>query len=140
MAVAFILTEGALAGNGGIAPPDPASPSAERIRDAYWIVLGFTGAIFVLVEGALLLFIVRYRSRGRSREVEGPQVVGHQRLEIIWTVIPVLILVAIGGFVFYKLPGVTNTPDANRSARRSRSRSRAASSTGTTSIPTAACR
>ena len=58
MALAFILTEGALAGNGGIAPPEPASPSAERIRDAYWMVLVFTTAIFVLVEGALLLFIV----------------------------------------------------------------------------------
>ena len=113
LALAFILTESALAGNGGIAPPEPASPSAERIRDAYWIVLGFSGAIFVLVEGALLLFIVRYRSRGRAREVEGPQVVGHHRLEILWTVVPVLILVAIGSFVFYKLPGVTNTPDAN---------------------------
>ena len=113
LALAFILAESALAGNGGIAPPEPASPSADRIRDAYWIVLGFAGAIFVLVEGALLLFIVRYRSRGRAREVEGPQVVGHHRLEIIWTVIPVLILVAIGSFVFYKLPGVTNTPGAN---------------------------
>jgi cytochrome c oxidase subunit 2 len=82
------------------------------------MVLGFTGAIFVLVEGALLLFIVRYRSRGRSREVEGPQVVGHQRLEIIWTVIPVLILVVIGSFVFYKLPGVNNTPDANAAGEK----------------------
>ncbi len=118
LALAFILTEGALAGNGGIAPPEAASPSAERIRDAYWMVLVFTTAIFILVEGALLFFIVRYRSRGRSREVEGPQVVGHHRLEIIWTVIPVLILVAIGGFVFYKLPGVTNTPDANAAGEK----------------------
>ena len=118
LALAFILTEGAFAGNGGIAPPEPASPSAERIRDAYWMVLVFTTAIFILVEGALLFFIVRYRSRGRPREVEGPQVVGHHRLEIIWTVIPVLILVAIGGFVFYKLPGVTNTPDANAAGEK----------------------
>jgi cytochrome c oxidase subunit II len=118
LAVAFVLTESALAGNGGIAPPEPASPSADRIRDAYWIVLAFTGAIFVLVEGALLLFIVRYRSRGRGREVEGPQVVGHQRLEIIWTVIPVLILVVIASFVFYKLPGVNNTPDANAAGEK----------------------
>ena len=113
LALAFALSESALAGNGGIAPPEPASPSAERIRDAYWLVLGFTGAIFVLVEGALLLFIVRYRGRGRSRVIEGPQVVGHQRLEILWTVIPVLILAVIGSFVFYKLPGINNTPDAN---------------------------
>jgi len=118
LALAFVLTESALAGNGGIAPPEPASPSAERIRDAYWMVLGFASVIFVLVEGALLLFIVRYRSRGRGREVEGPQVVGHQRLELIWTVIPVLILVVIGSFVFYKLPGVNDTPDANAAGEK----------------------
>jgi cytochrome c oxidase subunit 2 len=82
------------------------------------MVLGFTSVIFVLVEGALVLFIVRYRSRGRGREVEGPQVVGHQRLEIIWTLIPVLILVAIGSFVFYKLPGISNTPDANAAGEK----------------------
>jgi cytochrome c oxidase subunit 2 len=102
----------ALAGNGGIAPPDPASPNAERSRDAYWIVLVFTGAIFVLVEGLLVAFVLRYRGRNRPREVEGPQVIGHNRLELIWTVVPVLILVAIGGFVFYKLPGIRDIPEA----------------------------
>jgi cytochrome c oxidase subunit 2 len=102
----------ALAGNGGIAPPDPASPNAERSRDAYWIVLVFTGAIFVLVEGLLVAFVLRYRGRNRAREVEGPQVIGHNRLELIWTVVPVLLLVAIGGFVFYKLPGIRDIPEA----------------------------
>lgn len=112
VALAFVVAAPALAGNGGVAPPDPASPNAERIRDAYWLVLGITGAIFVLVEAALILFIVRYRSRGRAREVEGPQIVGHRRLELIWTAIPVLILVGIGAFVFYKLPGIKDVPKA----------------------------
>lgn len=113
LALAFALVDTALAGNGGIAPPEPASPSAESIRDVYWLLLGIAAVIFVLVESALILFIVKYRSRGRPREDEGPQVIGHHRLEILWTAIPVLILVVIGSFVFYKLPGIENTPDAN---------------------------
>jgi cytochrome c oxidase subunit II len=113
LALAFVLVEAAVAGNGGVAPPEPASPSAERIRDTYWLVAVITGAIFVLVEGALILFIVKYRGRGRPPEEEGPQVIGHNRLELIWTVIPVLILVVIGGYVFYKLPGINDTPSAN---------------------------
>jgi cytochrome c oxidase subunit 2 len=112
LVLALVFAAVAAAGNGGIAPPDPASPNAERSRDTYWIVLGFTGVIFVLVEGLLIAFILRYRGRQRPREVEGPQVIGHNRLELIWTVLPVLVLVFIGGVVFYKLPGIRDVPDA----------------------------
>jgi cytochrome c oxidase subunit II len=108
----------ALAGNGGFAPPTPHSPNAERINDAYWVVFGFTAAIFLIVEIALIVFIVRYRRGNRSRAAEGAQVHGHTRLEIIWSIIPVLILAAIGTFIFYKLPGIKNTPPASAAERQ----------------------
>jgi cytochrome c oxidase subunit II len=111
-ATALVFAGAAVAGNGGIAPVDARSPNADQIDDAYWLILGFTGAIFILVETALIVFIVRFRSRGRPREVEGPQIRGHTRLELIWTAIPVLILAAIASFVFYKLPGIKNVPAA----------------------------
>jgi cytochrome c oxidase subunit 2 len=102
----------AYAGNGGFAPPTPQSPNADRINQTYeWIAI-FTGAIFVVVEGALLCFIFRYRRRGRARTVEGPQIHGATRLELIWTAVPVLILIAIAGFIFYKLPGIQDIPEA----------------------------
>lgn len=113
LALAFAFVDTALAGNGGIAPPEPASPSADSIRDVYWLLLGVAAVIFVLVEAALILFIVKYRGGDRPREEEGPQVIGHHRLELLWTAVPVLILVVIGAFVFYKLPGINDTPDAN---------------------------
>jgi cytochrome c oxidase subunit 2 len=102
----------AYAGNGGFAPETPHSPNAARINDSYkWISI-FAGAIFVVVEGALILFVIRYRRRGRPRTAEGPQIHAHTRLELIWTVIPVLILAAILGFVFYELPGIQDVPSA----------------------------
>ena len=110
----------ALAGNGGVGPPTPESPNADRINDSYWLILAITGAIFLLVEGALLFFVVRYRGRGRSRQVEGPQVIGHSRLELIWTVVPVLILAGIASFVLYKLPGIDNIPSASASRDQER--------------------
>lgn len=110
--LALLLAGQAAAGNGGFAPVAPESPNAKSISDAYWLIFGFTAAIFVLVEGALVLFIVRFRSRGRSRQVEGPQIRGNTNLEIVWTVVPVLILAAITAFVFYKLPSIKNTPSA----------------------------
>ena len=112
-AIAVLATAGAAAAaNGGFTPVTPHSPNAARTNDAYYLVLGFTAAIFVLVEGLLVVFVWRYRSRGRPRTVDGAQVHGHTRLELIWTVIPVIILVIIGGFVFYKLPGIKNAPAA----------------------------
>jgi cytochrome c oxidase subunit II len=112
LALVFVLAGPALAGNGGVAPPDPASPNADWIRDVYLVILGITAGIFVLVEAALIFFVVRFRGGNRPREVEGPQVIGHRNLELIWTVIPVLILAVIASFVFYKLPGIQDTPEA----------------------------
>jgi cytochrome c oxidase subunit II len=54
----------------------------------YWA----TG-VFVLVEGALLYAIFRFR--GRPDDPEPSQVHGNTVIEIIWTVIPALILAAI---------------------------------------------
>jgi cytochrome c oxidase subunit 2 len=116
--LALVLAGAAAATNGGIAPQAPKSPNAERIRQSYWLILAITGAIFVLVEGALIVFVVRFRSRGRPREIEGPQIRGHTRLEIIWTVIPVLILAGIVSFVLYKLPGIKDVPRATAAGGR----------------------
>jgi cytochrome c oxidase subunit II len=110
--LALALAEAALAGSGGFAPVAPASPNEGGIRSVYWLIVGCTGFIFLLVEVALVVFIVRYRSRGRSREIEGPQVIGHTKLELAWTAGPVLILAVIAAFVFYKAGGIRNAPAA----------------------------
>ena len=113
VAVAVLATAGvAAASNGGFAPVAPNSPNASRTDTAYYVILAFTGAIFVLVESLLVAFVWKYRSRGRARTVEGAQVHGHTRLELIWTVIPVIILCVIGLVVFYELPGISSAPAA----------------------------
>jgi cytochrome c oxidase subunit 2 len=102
----------AYAGNGGFAPATPHSPNAGGINDAYkWIAI-FAVVILVLVEGSLLWFVFRYRRRGRARTVEGPQIHGATRLELIWTAVPVVILAAVASFILYKLPGIKDVPSA----------------------------
>jgi len=54
----------------------------------YWAV-----GVFVLVEGALLYAIFRFR--GRPDDPEPAQIHGNTTIEIIWTLIPALILAAI---------------------------------------------
>jgi cytochrome c oxidase subunit 2 len=102
----------AMAGNGGLLPGEAHSPNAHRIDDAFIFISIFTGAIFLIVEGTLIAFIIKYRRRKRPRTAEGPQIHGATRLEIIWTVLPVLVLAAIGIFVFYELPGIADAPKA----------------------------
>jgi len=111
---ALALSGAAFAGEPGFTPVEPASPNAERINQSYlWIAI-FTGAIFVIVQGTLIWFIVRYRADRRPRDMDGAQVHGNTNLELAWTVAPVLILVAIGSFIFYKLPGIEDVPAADR--------------------------
>ena len=85
--------------------PRPASPrypqsvleprgEFARITDAvfmqtvWWAVL-----VFVLVQGALLYAMFRFR--GRPDDAEPAQVHGNTTLEIIWTIIPAVILAVI---------------------------------------------
>jgi len=103
---------GALAGNGGFAPVPPESPNAEGISQSWWFVTAFVVAIFLLVEILLVVFVVRYRRRNRPRDADGAQIHGANRLELAWTIAPVVILFAIAAFVFAKLPGIQDVPAA----------------------------
>ena len=91
----------------GLTPVEPDSPNTERIADLYWFVTFWAAIVLLAVAIPLIYFVWRYRSRGRPRTVEGPQVHGSTRLEIAWTVVPVVILLIVAIFTFYKLPGIT---------------------------------
>jgi cytochrome c oxidase subunit 2 len=108
-----LLAASALAGNGGTLPLSPHSPNARNTREAYIFVLVFTAIVFVGVEGALIVLVAKYRRGKRARTTDGLQLHGSTRLEVLWTVVPVLILAAIGTFVFYVLPSIANAPSAS---------------------------
>jgi cytochrome c oxidase subunit II len=92
---------------GGLGPPDPETDSGEAISDLYWVVTAVCAVVFVAVESALVLFVIRFRRRhGTPEDAEGPQIHGNTRIEIIWTIIPSLILVAIAVFTFTRIPSV----------------------------------
>ena len=110
---AAVFASPALAGNGGFAPVPPESPNAQGIHTSYVFISIFAFAIFLLVEGLLIAFVIRFRRRKRPRYADGAQIHGATKLELTWTVGPVLILFAIAAFVFAKLPGIQNVPSAS---------------------------
>jgi cytochrome c oxidase subunit 2 len=115
--LAAIAAPVALGDNGGFTPVTPESPNAEGIRDSYLFVSIFVLSIFLLVEGLLIAFIVRYRRRSRARFEDGSPIDSATRLEFLWTAFPVVVLFLIGAFVFIELPGIKNIPSAGASGQ-----------------------
>jgi cytochrome c oxidase subunit 2 len=108
---ALALAAPGLAANGGLTPPTPESPNAEAINDTYYLLLIIVGLVFVAVQGTLIAFVVRYRRRQRAVDVEGPQIHGNTRLEMLWTAVPLVLVTTIVAFVFYKLPDVSDVTE-----------------------------
>ena len=78
------------------APQDTLEPMgdvARRIADLINPVFIVAGVVFVLVEGLVLLVIIKFRARPDSPEPE--QIHGNTRLEVGWTLAPALILLAV---------------------------------------------
>lgn len=70
--------------------PQNVSTFGGEIDSLYYTILWITAAIFVIVEAALIVFIFRYRHReGRKAAF----IHGNTRAEVVWTVIPFLIVV-----------------------------------------------
>jgi cytochrome c oxidase subunit 2 len=73
---------------------DPASPISNHEANLYWIILIMALVVFVLVEGALIWILVRDRKREGDDEIP-TQIYGNTRLEVIWTVIPILLVIVL---------------------------------------------
>lgn len=93
------------------APPSPLNPAAQKAQissDFYWFTFVIAAAIFVLVEGLLIYAVIRFRQR-KPDEIPR-QVHGNTTLELIWTIIPALILVVVFVFMFRNLVVIAEVP------------------------------
>lgn len=88
----------------------PASPAAQDTANLFIGVFVVAALIFVLVEGLLVFFVVRYQRRAAEEHPE--QYHGNTKLEVTWTIIPALILVVVFAFTIRTMGAVgpTNPP------------------------------
>ena len=93
-----------------ITPKAGGSPNANQIASLYKIVLYLAAFVFVVVEGALLYSLFRFRAK---RNRVAAQIHGNTRLEIGWTVAAALILVVLTVITFVKLPSIVNPPNSD---------------------------
>lgn len=68
---------------------------ADSIRRLSYFALAITGLIFVFVCSLLVYVITKYRDRARNDDSEPAQVSGSSRIELAWTVVPILIVVVL---------------------------------------------
>ncbi len=77
-----------------VAFPVQASAEAEQIDTLFTVLLGIGGALFLLVQGLLIYSVVRFRVREGDTS-DGPTIHGNVTLELIWTAIPSVIVLAL---------------------------------------------
>src|ERR1700690_2734593 len=73
----------------------PASTPAHSIFGLSIFVLLNVGAIFIVVFALLAYVVVRFRHKRNDDQKEPAQIYGSTQVELAWTVIPVLIVLAL---------------------------------------------
>ena len=86
-----------------------AGPVAEQQLLLFNVLLWVMVAVFVLVEGVLLYAIIKFRRRPGNDELP-PQTHGHTALEITWTVIPTILILALGIWSVFTLFDLDQPP------------------------------
>jgi cytochrome c oxidase subunit 2 len=96
-------------------PQSGGSPNANQIDSLYKILLVIALVIFVLVLGAMVYALVRFRAR---KGAVPAQIRGNTRLEIGWTVAAAVVLIAIAVVTFAKLSSIQNPPNSGAEGAR----------------------
>jgi cytochrome c oxidase subunit II len=104
----LILAPAAFAGF--ITPKSGGSPNANQIASLYKIILYIAAVVFVVVEGALVYSVYKFRAK---KSAVAAQIHGNTRLEIGWTIAAALILVVLTVVTFVKLPSIINPPNSS---------------------------
>jgi cytochrome c oxidase subunit 2 len=84
---------------------DPQGPLARSIADLYWIMFAAAVVVLAIVVGALVVAGIRFRERPGH---QARQYHGNNLLELIWTVIPTLMVISFSVLSFQRLAYVND--------------------------------
>ncbi len=113
LVVVALLALMAFAGSFRLFPPTPVTDRGREIDGLYNFVFVIAVAVFVLVEGLIVFAVIRYGRKPTDTELP-PQVHGNNGLEIVWTIVPTIIVAVMFVFSFNslsKVDAVANTTD-----------------------------
>ena len=99
-----------LLAGGCMLPPEPRTDAGRDVFNLYIVVLILAGIVFVAVEGFIVYAVLRYRRRPGD-DVLPEQLHGNTLIEIIWTLIPTVIVLILFGFSLVTLGEVEARAD-----------------------------
>ncbi|HEU4449058.1 MAG TPA: cytochrome c oxidase subunit II [Gaiellaceae bacterium] len=93
--------------------PDAASEQAGIIDSVYWVVTAICVAIFALVAGVAVYAVWKFRAAPDDMD-DGSPIHGHTGLEIVWTLIPTILVTFIAVYSGVALAQAEDLPDEHR--------------------------
>jgi cytochrome c oxidase subunit 2 len=75
--------------------PTSATEEFDRIQDIYWFATWMSVVIFALVSAVVVYSVWKWRVPPDD-DAEGPPIHGHTGLEIAWTAVPAILVIALG--------------------------------------------
>ncbi|RUR81840.1 cytochrome c oxidase subunit II [Chlorogloeopsis fritschii PCC 9212] len=75
--------------------PEQASQQAPLVDGFFNIMVTIATALFVVVEGTILIFLWKFRHR-KGDDTDGAPIEGNLPLEVFWTAIPTIIVIVLG--------------------------------------------
>jgi cytochrome c oxidase subunit II len=86
--------------------PIQGSTQAETVDTVWDVLVIFSVPVFVLVMTIVLYCVWRFHMRPGEELMDGPPIHGNTRLEIIWTAIPAILLVALCSYSYVSLTDI----------------------------------
>jgi cytochrome c oxidase subunit 2 len=80
--------------------PHKSSVQAGNVRTLYTVLLIATVPIFVLVETVVLFSVWKFRMRPGDEDKDGPPIHGNTRLEVVWTVLPAVLILGLVTYAY----------------------------------------
>jgi cytochrome c oxidase subunit 2 len=90
--------------------PTVASTQAKDIDTLFDVLIVASVPVFVLVEVVVLYCVWKFRMRPGQELQDGPPIHGNTMLEVVWTAVPALLLVALCGYAYKVLTDIEEKP------------------------------
>jgi len=111
--VVWMVIHGVIASALGIAAgvliewfPEQGSTQAQRVDTVWDVLIWASVPIFVTVMIIVLFSVRNFRMRPGEENLDGPPIHGNTKLEIYWTALPAIILVALCSYSYVELQAI----------------------------------
>src|SRR5215218_7036284 len=90
--------------------PSADATQADKIDTLWDVLIIATVPVFVLVTVIVLFSVLEFRMRPGEEQLDGPPIHGNTRLEVIWTALPAMLIIALCAYAYIVLHDAEKAP------------------------------